>query len=256
MTKSINFDTKPMIADGLRAVGYCRLSKKDIRERNFDSINNQKEAITEYAKNNHIQLLKFYEEVRSVGRKRYEFDAMIKDAKKKEFNLILVKDWERFDRIYERLRYAEQDLKKLNIKIIAINYPDLEGVPKKFLQFSGDIYREIVSEKIIHEKDKKWRLGKNMNKPPFGYRKRKNGGFVIIEKDAQIIRDLFKSYLDGMTIKKLAVMYEMSFKVVMQRLRCRTYIGDLGYKGDWKIGTHQPIISKEVFEEVQKRING
>jgi hypothetical protein len=87
-----------------------------------------------------------------------------------------------------------------------------------------------------------------------GYKKKRYGGFSIVESEAQIIRELFNDFLKGYGLKKLSVRFEMYPSVVKKRLTCRTYTGALGYKKDWKEGRHEAIISKEQFEEVQRKL--
>ena len=88
---------------------YIRLSREDIdkidKGDDSESVKNQKLMLSEYTAKNGWQLFDFYidEDYSGADRNRPEFERLLKDAEKKEFDIVLCKTQSRFVRDMEKL---------------------------------------------------------------------------------------------------------------------------------------------------------
>ena len=88
----------------MKAALYCRLSEEDKNktapECDSESIQNQKALLTAYAKENAFEIYHIYSDDDYAGtdRNRPAFNALLKDAENKKFDVILCKTLSRFTR--------------------------------------------------------------------------------------------------------------------------------------------------------------
>lgn len=96
-------------------------------------------------------------------------------------------------------------------------------------------------------------------KPPFGYRRgaRKDNMLYVDERNAERVRDIFAMYLDP---NRPVWAIERKYRNVLARskifsiLRNQVYLGVIPYGGKVYPGQHEPIISKDTFDDVQKKL--
>ncbi len=81
---------------------YCRLSKDDDLQGESNSITNQREILTQYAKENNLNIYDVYIDDGYSGTnfERPDFKRMIQDIKDKKVNMVIVKDSSRLGRDY------------------------------------------------------------------------------------------------------------------------------------------------------------
>ena len=134
---------------------YCRLSREDEKTGESGSISTQKSILTEYAEKNNFAIYKTYVDDGYSGTtfERPGFQAMLRDADDKKFNIILVKDLSRFGRNYIQTgMYTEEYFPERNIRVIAINDNfDSEKGDNEFAPFKNIInewYTKDISKKI------------------------------------------------------------------------------------------------------------
>ena len=128
-----------------------------------------------------------------------------------------------------------------------------------FTQFERELTSERTKDKLF-ERAKKgmW----NGGTAPYGY-KRENKKLIINQKEAEIIRLIFETYLETGSITEVynflkekniknrqGKNFSKSFLAFI--LRKITYTGKLKYAGQIYQGIHQPIISGELFELAQR----
>lgn len=145
------------------------------------------------------------------AKKRPEFLRMIRLCRKGKIDLILTKSLSRFARnTVDSLNYI-RELKLLNIAVIFekenINTLTAES---EMLTTIMSCFAQAESESI--SKNVSWgiRQGfKNGNVPMhyntmLGYRKGADGQPEIVPEEAEIVRDIFESYLSGMSLQQVA----------------------------------------------------
>ncbi|MDE7194122.1 MAG: recombinase family protein [Oscillospiraceae bacterium] len=145
------------------------------------------------------------------AKKRPEFLKMIRLCRQGKIDMILTKSLSRFARnTVDSLKYI-RDLKALGIAIIfeKENINTIETDTEMMLTIMS-CFAQAESESI--SKNVSWGIRqsfKNGNVPIqyaklLGYKKGENGFPEIIPEEAEIVKEIFRSYLDGMSLKQIA----------------------------------------------------
>lgn len=210
---------KPQTADGsgqyhqLRVAVYCRVSTDQEQQQNSYQV--QIEYYTEYINSTAEWTLAgiFADEGISgtQTKKRKEFNRMIRMCKKKQIDLILCKSASRFARntvdCLEHIRL----LKELGIGVIfeKENLNTLTGYSEFMLALHSSFAQaesESISKNVSLGVQMAFREGKvRYNYQHWlGYRKGIDGTPEIIPDEVQIVKQIFKLYLDGMSTQSIA----------------------------------------------------
>ena len=178
-------------------------------------------------------------------KKRDDFNAMIKDALDGKIDMILTKSVSRFARNTVDSLLTIRKLKEKNVAVVF----EKEGV--NTLDGTGEILITILSSLAQEEsrnisENTRWGVvrrfenGKmivNHNKF-MGYTKNENGDLVIVQEEAEIVRLIFRLYLEGYSAKKISQYLEENGiktatgqdkwydSVIFKMLRNEKYMGD------------------------------
>jgi DNA invertase Pin-like site-specific DNA recombinase len=140
-----------------------------------------------------------------------------------------------------------------------------------FAQFEREIIGERVRDKIAASKRKGIWVGGSI---PLGYAS-VNKKLVVVPSEAEIVRLIFRRYLEVGSIRDLAE--DLDRRGIRTRrqtlsngqtrggipfgigplahlLRNRFYIGEVVYHLNVHLGEHEPIVCQELFEKVQARL--
>ena len=226
-------------------------------------------------------------------KKRDDFNAMIKDALDGKIDMILTKSVSRFARNTVDSLLTIRKLKEKNVAVVF----EKEGV--NTLDGTGEILITILSSLAQEEsrnisENTRWGVvrrfenGKmivNHNKF-MGYTKNENGDLVIVQEEAEIVRLIFRLYLEGYSAKKISQYLEENGiktatgqdkwydSVIFKMLRNEKYMGDALLQKTYTIDfmtkkkvinkgivpqyyvedDHEPIIPKELFYRVQEEL--
>ena len=194
---------------------YARLSRDDEIEGDSNSIVHQKEILSEYARKHGFENTRFYADDGYSGTNfnRPDFQRMMTDVQAGLIKTIIVKDKSRFGRDYIMVGYyTEIFLPQADIRFIAVNDGvDTENqVDNDFTPFRNIInewYAKDTSKKIRSVLKAKGNSGKHLSViPPFGYKKDPNDKekWLIDDDAAQIVRKIFRMYLDGNNMGSIA----------------------------------------------------
>ncbi len=196
---------------------YCRLSRDDELSGDSNSIVNQKEILSAYAQKHGLANTKFYVDDGYSGTNfnRPDFQRMMDDVNSGLVGTIIVKDMSRFGRDYIMVGYyTEIMLPQMDIRFIAVNdnvdsenQTDNDFTP--FRNIINEWYAKDTSKKIRSVLRAKGNSGKHLSViPPFGYKKDPNDKekWIIDEEAAQIVRKIFRLYLDGNNMSSIARM--------------------------------------------------
>jgi DNA invertase Pin-like site-specific DNA recombinase len=137
-----------------------------------------------------------------------------------------------------------------------------------FAQFERELSSERVRDKVAASRKKgKWTGGGI----PLGY-DTKNKKLVVNEKEAETVRFIYRRYLDLRCLRLLKAELDQKGIVSKRRtntsghnpggvpftygplaylLKNGTYLGEMGHKGAWFPGEHEPIIDPALFNAVQ-----
>ena len=253
----------------MTAVIYARYSSDNQRE---ESIEGQIRECTAYAEKTGITIVKHYID-RAISAKtdnRPEFQQMIKDSDKKLFDIVLVWKLDRFARNrYDSARYKTQ-LKKNGVKLMSATEVISDGpegiILESVLEGYAEYYSADLSEKVIRGMTENALKGKfSGGAIPFGYTINADRRFEIDPLTAPFVAETFQRYNDGQTMREIRDWLNekgiknkrggpMSFNVIQHMLSNRRYIGELKYRDILIPDAIPPIVSVEIFNEVQEKM--
>lgn len=263
---------------------YIRVSTEDQTEYSPDS---QLKAIMNYAQRNNIYLAEQYifEDDGISGRstgKREAFNRMIALAKNKPkpFDIILVWKFSRFARNREdSIVYKSMLRKQCGIDVVSISESigddKMSVLFEAMIEAMDEYYSINLAEEVKRGMTEKAKRGGVLSIPAFGY-KVEDSKYVIVPEEAAVINKAFTDYANGkgfLTIaKELNAMGVKSHRG--KRIENRTveywlnnpiYIGKVRWNPSGKTsrnyhddnliitdGGHEPIISDELWNEVQQ----
>lgn len=243
------------------AAVYIRVSTEDQAQHGF-SLAAQEDSLKNYAIVLDYELYKVYrDEGKSAKdiKHRPAMMEMLKDAEEKKFSAIFIYKLDRFSRSLKDLILTIDKLKDLDIDFVSLQDKIETASASGKLMFHiisafAEFERNIIGERTSFGMQRKNREGGFVNKPPFGYK--------MVEKELKfdptkspLVREIFQEFIDGNSLNKLSKKYGVSVNGVKKILANRTYLGDVKFAGEINPGTHSPLVSKELFEKVQTRLN-
>jgi site-specific DNA recombinase len=279
----------------LRVAAYCRVSTDT--DEQATSYEAQVEHYTEYIQKNPTwSFAGIYADdgISGTGtKKREEFLRMIDDCMVGKIDMIVTKSISRFARnTIDCLKYIRQ-LKEKNIPVVFekenINTMDAKGeVLITIMASLAQQESESLSKNVKLGLQYRYQQGKvQVNHNWFlGYTKDENGNLIIDPDQAEIIKRIYREYLEGNSCKKIAEGLEADHipngsgstkwwdSNILQILKNEKYMGDallqktftedvLTKKRVENDGTvpqyyvensHEAIVSKEYYHEVQAEI--
>ncbi|WP_295091057.1 recombinase family protein [Ruminococcus sp.] len=281
---------QPKVTDNehrlLRIAAYCRVSSNS--DDQLNSYNSQLTYYTHKFENSETEtLIDIYADEGITGtceEKRTEFLRLIEDCRKGKIDRVYTKSISRFARNTRDCLKNIRELKSLGITIMfeKENIDTANINDELMITIMGGLAQE---ESTSISQNLKWSIRRKMKngtyspvKAPLGYRL-KNKTLAIEESEIKIVNDIFKKYVSGCGIKgtadyinnKYSDTVNISYSSMRYILRNEKYIGDSllqkfytpdiigagcvpnkGEKDMYYIqNTHQPIISKEIFETAQ-----
>lgn len=85
---------------------------------------------------------------------------------------------------------------------------------------------------------------------PFGFDYDRNAGILVPNQDAEVVRQVYRLYLDGYSTQKIADMLGLKYdRLADQILQHKCNYGVMEYHGEEYPGRHTPIISKELYDQ-------
>jgi len=190
---------------------YERLSIGDEKHRrggeDSGSIQNQKEQLEQYAKENGFTNIKHYTDDDETGRffDRDGYSRMMEDVESGKIGIVVMKDLTRWGRDHIQVGTAMETFRINNVRFIAINHgidsnnpESLEMAP--FINIMSEWYSKNCSRSIRSVFKSKGMSGKRVaSTPPYGYVKSEDDKnlLVIDEPAAEIVRRIFRLTLEG-----------------------------------------------------------
>lgn len=277
----------------LRVAAYCRVST--LMEQQESSYEAQVGYYTEKIKSNpNWKLAGIYADdgkSATSTRKRADFQAMIDDCMAGKIDMVITKSISRFARnTVDSLTH----IRKLKEKNIAV-YFEKEGI--NTLEGSGELLITILSSQAQEEsrnisENCRWGIVRRfedgkviVNHSKFmGYTKDKDGNLIIVPEEAEVVRRIFRLFLEGNSSYRIKQLLEADgvrtatgntvwqATVIDKMLVNEKYMGDALLQKTYTVDfltkkkvmnkgivpqyyvedDHEPIIPKELFHRVQE----
>lgn len=254
---------------------YLRLSREDedkLHETDTSqSINNQRDFITNYALENGFNIIETYcdDGISGTTFERDDFQRMIQDIENKKINMVITKDLSRLGRDYIQTGYyLEKYFPEKNVRFIAINdgYDSFnEGYANEMAPFRSvfnDMYAKDISKKVRTSLKTKQLKGEYIGTTaPFGYMKNpdKKGQLIPDPVSSKYVQKIFELYLSGNPLLRIAN-YLTANKVPTPSEYRNVKNTQKYIKGLWNEKTVKFILNNEVYightiQNKKKKIN-
>lgn len=253
-----------------KAIIYCRVSTT-MQDEN-DSLKNQIMQCESYCKSKGLIITNIFSDVESgTHDDRKEYLKLKEEIEKNTFDVLIVYETSRISRKMIELLTFLNLLQEKRIDFISITESmfDTTTPEGKFamsirlsvIQLERDNTAKRVAERLRFKASQGQYVNGN---PPRGY-KLINKKLVIDSEIAPMIKDIFQSYLNGESTYSLCQKHNLVWggKEIKRILVNPIYTGKIRYgnrtnsreqkiKNPFTVkGTHEPIISEEIFEQVQ-----
>ena len=251
----------------INAVIYARYSSHGQTEQ---SIEGQLHDAYAYAEKNGYTIIGEYIDRALTGTKdaRPDFQRMIRDAEKHQFQAVIVWKLDRFARNrYDSAIYKAR-LKKSGVRVVSVmeNIADspegiiLEGLLESMAEYYSANLSENVKRGQKESISKGWYLGGH---PPYGYRVQDHK-LVPNDKEAPVAREIFRRYASGESLTSIA--NDLNSRGIRTRagtafrassfdsmVKNSTYVGCLIYGGQLIDGCADALIDQPTFDRAQAR---
>ena len=251
---------------------YVRVSTTSQLEEGY-SIEEQKAKLESYCDIKDWHIYKVYTDGGFSGSttERPALEQLIKDAQSKLFDTVLVYKLDRLSRSQKDTLYLIEDIfLKNNIEFVSLleNFDTSTPFGRAvigLLSVFAQLEREQIKERMQLGKLGRAKAGKSMMwaKTSYGYNyDKETGSMTVNEYEALAVKEIYSSYLAGMSITKLRDKINeeypkqpaWSYRTIRGILANPVYCGLNQYKGQTFQGTHKAIISLDDFEQTQREL--
>lgn len=246
---------------GLRIAGYCRISVDDELDRDNVSIENQKAIISDFVEHKFPGAeLVFYEDRDRSGytfEQREGYQAMRRELMAHRLDILVIKDFSRFSRRNSRGLVELEDLRDAGVRIISIgdgiDFPNDDDWLKIQFQFLinempvTDTSKKVKSVIRRRQEDGRWICA-----APYGYIVNKKQQFEVVPVEADIVRRIYRLYIDGWGYKRIAnTLTDEGIPTPRMAERERKIAEGEDYrrsvKSAWSIATVQGILDNDFY---------
>ena len=253
----------------MKAVIYARYSSDNQRE---ESIEGQIRECQSFAERKGYTVIRTYIDRAFSGTRadnRPEFQQMISDSTLREFQYVIVWKIDRFSRDkFDSVKY-KYALKSSGVSVISATEP-IDGSPEGQMMesvFEGIsvYYIKDLAQKTSRGMTENAIKGKfNGGTLTFGYTIDENHHFQLDPVNAPIVLDVFTRYSEGETIRSILddINSKMSnngrkftYHFLNWMLNNRRYLGEYKFQDTVNNEAIPPIISQELFDKCQHRLN-
>lgn len=248
------------------AVIYARYSS---RKQNEQSIEGQLRICRDFAKKENYVIVKEYVDRAASGTNdhRPSFQKMLEDSKNAEFKIVIVYQFDRFARNRRDSLNNKYLLLANGVKVISATEPIPTDDPgsifiEGMLETVAEYYSRDLSKKTKRGIDesilKRKFIGGYI---PLGYSVTPDKKIVINEEEADIVKELFKKYVEGETIPRIVESLnnrgftkrgkKFGKNSFQHMLSNKKYIGEYEFKGNVIKDMYPQIIDFYTFRRVQ-----
>ena len=196
-----------------RIAGYCRISVDEELDRDNVSIENQKSIVRQFvAQRFPGSALDFYEDRDRSGytfEQREGYQRLRAGLMRREYDILVVKDFSRFSRRNSRGLVELEDLRDAGVRIISIgdniDFPNDDDWLKIQFQFLiNEMPVTDTSRKVRSVIRRRQEEGRWICAAPYGYVVGAQQQFEVVPQEAEVVRRVYSLYLDGWGYKRIA----------------------------------------------------
>ncbi len=256
----------------IRCALYVRVSTKQQVDKDYNSIESQKDRLLEYVnRKENYHVYKIYEDPAYSAKdsERPALQQMFDDVKKGKLDCVLVYKMDRLSRSNLGFHKMVDTLEKHGVNLVSIteNFDSStvhgrfsRNIMMNFAQMEREMVSERTKDKLL-ERAKKglWNGGR-----PYGY-DCKDKRLIINEEQANVIRFMFDFFIHDASLARLrdelkargiytAKGYRWTASQISHKLRNPVYAGKIKHRDKVYPGIHETIISEELFAKVQKLV--
>ena len=251
-----------------KAVIYARYSSHRQRE---ESIERQLEICHKFAEDNGYEVIAEYCDREQSGRtdNRLNFQKMMKDAERREFEAVIILKQDRFARNRADSQMNKFRLAAFNIRVLSATEPIPEGssgiLMEALLEGIAEYYSVELAEKVADGMMRNAQSGlTNGGARTYGYNIEEKR-YVINPHEAEVVRVVFDMYAEGDTVRSI-LQYcsdrgyktpqgrEFGYNFIDRMLKNKKYIGLYSWGDVEQTTSIAPIVDERVFAKVQKRM--
>ncbi|MDO8421427.1 MAG: recombinase family protein [Parvibaculum sp.] len=271
----------------VRCAIYTRKSTEEGLDQAYNSLNAQREACEAYvmsqAGEGWLILPTFYDDGGFSGGNldRPALQTLLSDIDKGLVDVVVVYKIDRLTRALTDFARLVERFDKRNVSFVSVTQAFSTttsmgrltlNVLLSFAQFERELTTERIRDKFAASRRRGIFMGGN---PPLGYDP-KDRKLIVNEQEAETVRFIFNRYLELKSVGKLRA--DLEQKSIRSKLwtsakgntkgggswyvgslthflRNRVYVGDAVHKDEVFPGEHEPIISRELFDQVQSQLD-
>lgn len=198
---------------------------------------------------------------------RPAFRRCIADGRAGLFDVLVMYKTDRFARNVEVSRKYKRELRDAGVRIVSVREGEMrdtpdgmlgEGVAELFAEYYSRNLSVLIRNGVRKSAEKHLAAGVRV----FGYRTGADGRFEVNEREAEVVREVFASYLAGDSVPRIAERMNREgvrttrgnawcTQTVSKMLRNESYAGTYRYAGVVAPGGMPAIVSMEDFLMVQ-----
>jgi site-specific DNA recombinase len=252
-----------------KVVTYIRVSTEE-QAKHGHSIETQRQLLDDYAKGHDLQIVRTFEETHSAHKPgRPEFAAMLTYIRKrKDIDAVLCY---KLDRLARNLRDYSVLEEMEGMSIISVTEALPGGASGRFVATIhaavSRLYSDQLGERVKHAAMTKVGNGGWPGQAPLGYLNNTDRKILILDPEtAPVIKLIFETYARGnislsLLVKKIkdlglrtrsgSVLYKGPLHHILKN---PMYCGMIRWEGNLYQGSHEPLVSKALFNAVQDRL--
>ena len=270
----------------VRCAIYTRKSSEEGLEQNFNSLDAQREACAAYIQSQASEGWSLidapYDDGGTSGgtMKRPALQRLLKDIRSGKIDIVVVYKVDRLTRsLLDFARLVETfDTAEVSFVSVTQSFNTTTSMGRltlnmllSFAQFEREVTAECIRDKISASKAKGMWMG---GIPPLGYEP-DGRSLKIVEPHADLIRSLFRGYLELGNVRPLFEKLEVDGARIPERvlstgkriggapftrgqiykiLSNSIYVGEIHHHGKVYNGQHQAIIDRELWDAVRARV--
>ncbi len=202
---------------------------------------------------------------------REQFQKMLSDTSKHQFQVIIVWKVDRFGRNREEIAFNKHTCKKNGVRVeyVAESLPDAPEavILESVLEGMAEYYSLQLSQNVLRGQMESAKKCKSIGGPvPLGYRVDEDRHYAIDAKTAPVVKMIFDMYAGGATISQViktlnekgirtARKQEFTKNSLTKLLKNEKYTGVYTYKDIIRVEDGVPaIVDKQTFEKVQEML--